>query len=428
MIDEQILRRRAIEALRAGVPNRDAVSVLGTSQTDIERRFLEQLDITRELPGSESNPGGMLIGGGFGSGKSHLLEHLQHLALERQFVVSKVVVSKETPLHDPVKLFRAAIETAVVPDRQGNALMEIATGLRTESEAYVDLYRWVDDETAGLNSRFAATLYLFENLRFGDQEFTDLIVRFWGGDPMRVSDLRSKLREAGAASAYQLTSIKERDLALQRFRFVSRLIKTSGYAGWALLIDEVELIGRYTVLQRAKSYAELARFIRGMDDDPSAPITSVLAITDDFDRAVLSDKNDREEIPNRLRAKQTLVDDLLAGQATEGMQIIEREMVHLQPPSKEELERTYDRLRVIHGEAYGWQPPDVEGIERLPTNRIRQYVRAWINEWDLVRLDPQYKPDIEVLDVHLDYSEDKDLEAGSEETPPENGDLRATDL
>jgi P-loop Domain of unknown function (DUF2791) len=421
MSDNQILRRRAIEALRAGVPNRDAVSALGTSQKDIERRFLEQLDITRDLPRTASNPGGILIGGGFGSGKSHLLEHLQHLALERRFIVSKVVVSKETPLHDPAKMFRAAIETSIVSEHQGNALKEIAMGLDTRSESYVDLYRWVDSDEADLNARFAATLYLFENLRFGDQEFTDLIVGFWSGDPMRVSDLRSKLREAGAASAYQLSSIKERDLALQRFRFVSRLFKAAGYSGWVLLVDEVELIGRYTVLQRSKSYAELTRFIRGIEEDPMAPITSVLAITDDFDGAVLGAKGDLEEIPNRLRAKQTASDDILAGQAEEGMRIISREMVRLEPPSKEELERTYDRLRIIHGEAYGWEPPDVAGIEHLPTNRMRQYVRAWINEWDLVRLDPEYTPDIEVLEVELGYSEDKDLGVSSEETPSDDG-------
>src|SRR4051812_1538173 len=105
MSDTQILRRRAIEALRAGVPNRDAVSALGSSQTAIEQRFLEQLDLTKQLPRSGANPGGTLIGGDFGSGKSHALEHLQHLALERNFVVSKVVISKETPLHDPAKLY-----------------------------------------------------------------------------------------------------------------------------------------------------------------------------------------------------------------------------------------------------------------------------------------------------------------------------------
>src|SRR3954454_20015238 len=106
--DRQIVLRRAIEALRAGVPNRDAVSALGSTQRVIEQQFVEHLELVEALPGFCASPGGMLLGGGFGSGKSHVLEHLQHLALARGYVVSKVVISKETPLHDPGKVFRSA--------------------------------------------------------------------------------------------------------------------------------------------------------------------------------------------------------------------------------------------------------------------------------------------------------------------------------
>ena len=41
---------------------------------------------------------------------------------------------------------------------------------------------------------------------------------------------------------------------------------------------------------------------------------------------------------------------------------------------------------------------------------MRQYVRAWINEWDLVRLDPGYRPETEMVDVPSDYREDPQLE------------------
>lgn len=56
-----------------------------------------------------------------------------------------------------------------------------------------------------------------------------------------------------------------------------------------------------------------------------------------------------------------------------------------------------------------WEPPDVSGIERLPSNRMRQYVRAWINEWDIRRLDPSYLPDIVAADIAVDLTEDADL-------------------
>jgi hypothetical protein len=402
-------RRRALEALRAGVPNRDAVAVLGSMQQGVEDRFAGLVGAIRALPDGPS-PGGMLIGGGFGTGKSHVLEHLSHVALSDGCVVSKVVISKETPLHDPAKVYRAAIGQAKVPGRPGSAIDEIASGLQVDSPRYAELYRWAHQEDAPVDSRFAATLFLHEYAR-GDEEFADRIVQFWAGDPLSVADLRRRLKEAGAAATYRLAAIKERDLSVQRFRFVSRLMQAAGFAGWVVLLDEVELIGRYSALQRAKSYAELARWVRGDRDDPLAPLCAVLTTVDDYETQVLVGKNDVDLIPKRLRAKGTVEDELLAGQAEAGMRIIEREQVQLQPPGREELDRTYAQLKQIHAEAYGWDPPDVAGLERLPSNRMRQYVRAWINEWDLRRLDPTYQPEVTAAGLRVDLTTDSDLEA-----------------
>ncbi len=410
--------RRALEALRAGVPNRDAVSALGSLQTAVDDRFTELLDAVRTLaPGGEP-PGGMLVGGGFGSGKSHVLEHLAHRALDAGFVVSKVVVSKETALHDPGKVFRAAIEDARVPGRHGSAIDEIVAALRPDSPEYAELYRWVHRDDAPVDSRFAASLFLYEYAR-GDAEFADRIVQFWGGERLPVADLRRRLKEAGAGSTYPLAKITERDLAVERFRFVPRLMQAAGYHGWVVLLDEVELIGRYSLLQRAKSYVEVARWVRGDRDDPAAPLCAVLTTVDDFEAQVLVGKNDVELIPKRLRMKGTAEHDLLASEAETGMRIIERDQIRLQPPDRDELDRTYAKLKEIHASAFGWDPPDVEGLERLPSNRMRQYVRAWINEWDLRRLDPTYQPDIAASEVVVDLTDDAELEsAEGDEVPP----------
>jgi P-loop Domain of unknown function (DUF2791) len=408
VVDRSVQRRRALEALRAGVPNRDAVMALGSMQVGVEDRFSQLLDAVGALPEGAS-PGGMLIGGGFGTGKSHVLEHLAHLALSEGFVVSKVVVSKETPLHDPTKVFRAAIDQAKVPGRPGSAIDEIADGLQHDSASYAGLYRWAHSDGAPVDSRFAATLFLHEYAH-GDEEFVDRIIRFWAGDPLPVADLRRRLKETGAAATYRLAAVKERELSVQRFRFVSRLIQAAGHQGWVVMLDEAELIGRYTSLQRAKSYAELARWVRGDRDDPSAPVCAVLATVDDFETQVLVGKNDVELIPKRLRAKGTDEDELLAGLAETGMRIIEREQVQLQPPGQEELDRTYALLKDLHAEAYDWDPPDVIGLERLPSTRMRQYVRAWINEWDLRRLDPTYRPEMTAAELSVDFSEDADLD------------------
>src|SRR5436309_11545332 len=138
----RVQQRRAIEALRAGVPNRDAVRALGSAQPHIEERFVKLLQDARDGVANGVQAPGWLIAGDFGSGKSHLLEYLQHVALEENFVSSKVVISKETPLHDPAKLYRAAVEAAVVPDKKGSALAEIAAGLSAGDPALADLLAW----------------------------------------------------------------------------------------------------------------------------------------------------------------------------------------------------------------------------------------------------------------------------------------------
>jgi hypothetical protein len=400
-----VARRRAIEALRAGVPSRDAVAALGSGQSAIEDRFAALRDAA-----SAGRPGGLLLGGGFGAGKSHLLEHLAGLALADGFVVSRVVISKETPLHDPAKVFRAAVDSAVTAAQAGPAMAEAAAELDLEARGYAELVRWASSPAADLNERFPATLELFARVRDRDAEVADTIVRFWSGDPIRVPDLRRHLKAIGHARPV-LPPVNARELSRQRLRFAARLLTAAGHAGWVILFDEVELIGRYSLLQRARSYAEIVRWMRGEHDAPGVPIAAVLAMTDDYEAAVITDRDDREQVPAKLRAKDSPEADELAGVAEAGMRIIDREMTLLTPPDTAELDQAYQRLKLLHAEAFEWQPPDVTGLERLGATRMRQYVRAWINEWDLVRLDPHYRPDIETVDVVSDYREDDALEA-----------------
>lgn len=407
---DHIRLRRAVEALRSGVPSWDAVAALGSGQPEVEDRFSALLDDVGSGRVADG-PLGLLLGGGFGAGKSHLLTHLGHLALDAGFVVSTVVISKETPLHDPAKVARAAVESAVAPGRIRGAVAEAAAALDPDTPAYAALSRGLAAPGSALDERFAASLLVHERLRGGEAPEADetlaSIVRFWSGDPIRTPDLRRALKAVGAAGLYSFGSISARELARHRLRFLAGLFRAAGHAGWVLLFDEVELVGRYSLLQRGRSYAEIARW---MGDDPAAraPLVAVLAMTDDFEAAVLaaSGKDDRTVLPARLRAKQTPEWDETATLAEAGMRHIERDLVTLAPPDAAELNRAYRTLKQLHGDAFGWSPPDVPGLERLGATRMRQYVRAWINEWDLVRLDPAYTPVTDTVAIASDYRED----------------------
>ncbi|MGH7555636.1 MAG: BREX system ATP-binding domain-containing protein, partial [Longimicrobiales bacterium] len=295
MRENGLKAKRAVEALRSGVPNRDAVRELGSNHPDIEAAFLDRLAASQK----SERAGGLVVTGDFGSGKSHLLEYLQHMALERNYIASKVVISKETPLHDLGKVFRTAVDVARVPDRKGAALAEIVDALsdRHATPAYRAFSDWVNDPASGINDRFAAALYLYEQT-LRELELRDRIVRFWGGDTITVTELRRELREIGEGATYLFPRVTEKELALQRFLFAARLIRAAGYAGWVLLLDEIELVGRYSLLQRALSYGEVTRWVEPREPSGIPGVAAVLTVSQDFYSAVIDDKGDHDQAPN----------------------------------------------------------------------------------------------------------------------------------
>jgi hypothetical protein len=309
--DSVIDFQRALEALRSGVPNRDAVKVLGSNQAEVEKLFRERLAASQREGQQGKHEAGLLIAGGFNTGKSHLLEYLEHVAISENFVCSRIVISKETD--------------------------------------------------------------------------------------------------------YTLKTVKLKDLSLQWFIFASHLILAAGYSGWVLLFDEIELIGRYSLLQRGKSYAELARWLGEIQGESLPGFVAVAAITDDFGLAVLQEKSDRDTIGPTFRSKRTGEYTIAASRAETGMRLIERSVVPLRLPDPETLRRTYERLKEIHRTAYSWNPPEIPPLEMSVTRRMRSYVRRWVNEWDLRRLYPgtNIVTDDE-QEIKPTYEPDKDLEVSSE--------------
>ena len=140
-----VANRLALEALRSGVPNRAAVRLLGCNQPHVEKRFTEMLNKATDAGDPANIAQGMLVSGDFGSGKSHLLAHLENLALEQNFICSKVAISKETPLYDLGKVFTSAMESGRLPDRNGRLIEELGQALKPDSREYASFFRWANN-------------------------------------------------------------------------------------------------------------------------------------------------------------------------------------------------------------------------------------------------------------------------------------------
>ena len=157
-----ITARSAIEALRAGVPNRAAIRLLEPHESALRRNFLELLRLCDPALRDDEQPEGIVIAGAFGAGKSHQLGYFSILAQQENFVVSLVPISKETPLFDPARLFSAAIRAAAVPNANDDVMTAIMARLHPNSDRFEALEYWTAAEVKArrLSSLFAALLHL----------------------------------------------------------------------------------------------------------------------------------------------------------------------------------------------------------------------------------------------------------------------------
>jgi len=396
--------RTAIEALRAGVPNRAAVRLMGTEERGIEEAF-DRLLASMWQPDEPMLPG-IGIAGGFGTGKSHFLGYLAEVALGQNAVVSRVVISKETPLTDAARVFEAAIRGVVMPNRNDDPVVAALAILRDSPDRMEALERTVREADSGFAPIFAAILFLVRRASTAPETLRKC-ERFLSGARIAASAIRPALSGAGAARMFDLKLPPPAELAEQRIRFAARLFHAAGFAGWCILLDEMELIGRYTPLQRAMAYARLATWL-GLPEVGGYPgIAVVYAITDDFVSAVIDARQDEEKLPDRLLLKGRPKEaDAVRAAIRHIGKVVGRH--RLRTPGLDELVRACTRLEDIYSDAYDWPAPQLPMGERTATRTMRQYIKSWITQWDLQRISGEGVAIVEET-MTTDYREDADL-------------------
>src|SRR4051794_25554634 len=283
--------RTAIEALRAGVPNRAAIRQMGTEQTDIEHIFETALASAWAETG-----GGIGVAGGFGTGKSHLLGYLAEVAAQQGFAVSRVVVSKETPLSHPGHVLAAALRDAALPDRPDDAIAACVGAVRERPAALDGLEEAVSAPEAGFPPIFAACVFLLRRAST-TPEMQRRIARLWSGAKVSVPAIRQALSAAGAGRVFRLSAVPAAEQTGHLTRFVPLLFRAAGYGGWCILLDEVELIGRYTPLQRALAYAWLANWLGPGGGRRVPGIVTAFAGADGFAPAGIKPPPGRRKMP-----------------------------------------------------------------------------------------------------------------------------------
>ena len=398
----EIGKLKAIESLRCGVPNGDAVRLLQSNQTQIEARFCELLS-RRDQPG-------FLIQGDFGSGNSHVLNVMREIALEQGFACSIVPVGKDVTLDSVPSLFRAAIRELRLPGKAtGGSCAEIVDGLNFNSGKYLEFLKfYLNDDSDPIQMLFGATLQIYERYQI-DPEILDEMLDFWDGGACKFREVKQLLRAVDLNSPGLVAPVESK-IGMQRFKFVSDLLVAAGHAGWVVLIDEAELIAKLTRPKRAMSYPRLAALLGAPGFARIPNLVCVAATTGSVWYTLLQERNDREEI----RQAYEFSKPELATLALDALDFLTRteQNEYVRPANEEERRAIVDRIDSLYRDVYG-APPRRNGGS-LPTSNMRALVKYAIASADLQRFYPQ--EDVALTAIQIEENLDEDTDYGGEDS------------
>ena len=353
---------RVLESLRSGVPSAALAQRLAIGR----ERLLEKAG--QVLDGGLVRP--LMVRASYGDGKTHFLEAVAVRARQAGWVVSTVSVSREVPLANLDKFYGAVAAATRLPDSAVSGLMPLLNKVCESGRARTNL--------EGVPERLSCALdaYCLDSAEHRDELLGEL-----SGRP--IGSLAKILREAFSHPVKFPPFSPSRD-AIGYFRLMDRLVTWAGYRGWALLIDEVELLGKTGIGQRARAYANLAGLIHGGDHLEHTWVVAALA--SNYYPEVIEARQERTAAPEWL-AKRARSDE--AADATRGIQFLLGAEL-LPPLTLNEVDQLLLMVRDAHGAAYAWTPPEPAGylnaVRHLAKSGapVRTRIRAavqWLDLW-----------------------------------------------
>ncbi len=359
--------RHIIEALRSGIPSRAVGQYFSEARPRIMKDISDRLDGVCE----QGKSSGMVISGKYGEGKTHLLNTVFNLAHSNNMVVSYLSLSKETPMDKLYMVYQKLMQNTYLPKRRQpgfqQELEKLSAGSPVASEMLV--YAAKHLETDKLYYLFRSYL----NTEDSDEKF--LLQADLEGDFMANVPLKQIYKRIfGQTVKYNVNFSKTRHCR-DYFSFMSHLFTRLGYHGWAVLIDETELMGRLGKKARLNAYRNMAGFL--MPQDGLENTFSIFALSASYVEDVIEGKHEYENLetvyPMDQEPMRMVIDQLVKAP-------------QLLPLTKAEINEVLCKIQDFHGKAYGWTPnlpvSALEASTRQGGFLLRTKIRAAIEFLD----------------------------------------------
>ena len=329
--------RHIIEALRSGIPSRAVGQDFSEARPKVIREISDRLDMVCE----HGKSSGMIISGKYGEGKTHLLNTVFNLAHSNNMVVSYLSLSKETPMDKLYLVYQKLIQNTYLPKRQQPGFMHELEKISANSPVANEmlLYAAKQLETDKLYYLFRSYL----NTEDSDEKF--LLQADLEGDFIANVPLKKIYRRIFNQPVKYNVNFTKTKHCRDYFAFMSRLFTQMGYHGWAVLIDETELMGRLGKKARLNAYRNMANFL--LPDRCPESTFSIFALSASYAEDVIEAKHEYENLaliyPDEQEPARTVLD--LLSRAPQ-----------LLPLTKDEIQEILRKIQDFHGKAYEWTP------------------------------------------------------------------------
>ena len=329
--------RHMIEALRSGVPSRAVGQYFSEARPKIMKEISDHLDQVCE----QGKSSGMVICGKYGEGKTHLLNTVFNLAHSNNMVVSYLSLSKETPMDKLYLVYQKLIQSTYLPQREQPGFLSELDKISAKSPTANEmlLYAAKQLETDKLYYLFRSYL----NTEDADEKF--LLQADLEGDFVANASLKKIYRRIFNQPVKYNVNFTKTKHCRDYISFMSHLFTQMGYKGWAIFIDETELMGRLGRKARLNAYRNMAGFL--LPDQCPEMTFSIFALSASYVEDVIEGKHEYmnlEEIyPEEQEPARSVLDML-----TKAPQLL--------PLTKEEINEVLCKIQDFHGKAYEWTP------------------------------------------------------------------------
>lgn len=359
--------RHIIEALRSGVPSR----AVGAYFSDARPRIMREIAERMESVGRTGKPGGMVISGKYGEGKTHLLNTVFTRAHAGNMVVSYLSLSKETPMDKLYLVYQRVISNTYLPQHQQPGFLHLLENMTPNSPLASEMIAFSAKELETDKLYYLLRSYL--NTEDAEEKF--LLQADLEGDFIANAPLKKIYRRIFNTPVKYNVNFTKTKHCQDYFSFMGHLFKQMGYEGWVILVDEAELIGRLGKKARLNAYRNMARFL--LPSLGSESTFSLFALSASYIEDVIEGKHDQENLaelfPEDPEPMAAVIEQL-------------KRAPQLHPLTRTEFQEVLGKLRDFHGRAYQWQPQatvaELEKITQSGGYLLRTKIRAAIEYLD----------------------------------------------